>query len=56
MSSGIIVIGASWGGLQAVETLLGGLPTDFSRPVAIVQHREAGADDRLSDLLQQHTA
>ncbi len=43
------------GGLHAVETLLGGLPADFP-PVAIVQHREAGSDDRLSELLQGHTA
>ena len=40
MPSGIVVIGASSGGLHAVETLLGGLPGDFPRPVAIVQHRE----------------
>lgn len=56
MPSGIVVIGASLGGLHAVETLLGGLPASFPRPVAIVQHREAGSDDRLSELLQSHTA
>ncbi len=56
MPSGIVVIGASLGGLHAVETLLRSLPADFPRPVAIVQHREAGSDDRLGDLLQSHTA
>ena len=56
MPSGIVVIGASLGGLHAVETLLRSLTADFPRPVAIVQHREAGSDDRLGDLLQRHTA
>ncbi len=56
MPSGIVVIGASLGGLHAVETLLRSLPADFPRPVAIVQHREAGSDDRLGELLQSHTA
>ncbi len=54
--TGIVVIGASLGGLRAVETLLGGLPAGFPLPVAIIQHREAGSDDRLSDLLQGHAA
>ena len=56
MPSGIVVIGTSLGGLHAVETLLGGLPGDFPQPVAIVQHRETGSDDRLSELLQRYTA
>src|SRR3954468_24465940 len=30
-----VAIGASWGGLQAVETVLGGLPDGFSTPIAI---------------------
>lgn len=44
------------GGLHALETLLGGLPRDFPLSLAIVQHREAGSDDRLGNLLQCHTA
>jgi two-component system, chemotaxis family, protein-glutamate methylesterase/glutaminase len=39
MSYELIVIGASWGGLQALERLLGELPDDFSTPIAIAQHR-----------------
>jgi two-component system, chemotaxis family, protein-glutamate methylesterase/glutaminase len=35
----LIVIGASWGGLTALERLLGGLPGDFQTPIAIAQHR-----------------
>jgi two-component system, chemotaxis family, protein-glutamate methylesterase/glutaminase len=32
-------MGASWGGLHAVETVLGMLPDGFSTPIAIAQHR-----------------
>jgi two-component system chemotaxis response regulator CheB len=35
----LIVIGASWGGLSALECVLGGLPEDFATPIAIAQHR-----------------
>ncbi len=56
MASGIVVVGASLGGLRSLKTLLGGLAADFQAPVAIVQHRHAGSDDGLSGLLQKHTA
>jgi two-component system chemotaxis response regulator CheB len=32
-------MGASWGGLRAVETVLGALPAGFGAPVVIAQHR-----------------
>jgi two-component system, chemotaxis family, protein-glutamate methylesterase/glutaminase len=51
----LIAVGASLGGLQAVETLLSGLPQDFPVPVAVVQHRRADAGDRLRVILQRHT-
>jgi two-component system chemotaxis response regulator CheB len=35
----LIVMGASWGGLSALETVLRALPRDFRTPVAIAQHR-----------------
>ena len=35
-------MGASWGGLRAVNTILEGLPPWFLPPVVIVQHRRAG--------------
>ena len=41
MSVELIVIGASWGGLSALEAVLGALPRDFSTPIAIAQHRAA---------------
>jgi two-component system chemotaxis response regulator CheB len=37
----LIVIGASWGGLRAIECVLGALPKDFRTPIAIAQHRAA---------------
>lgn len=35
----IVCVGASWGGLDAIRTLLAGLPRDLAAPVCIVQHR-----------------
>jgi two-component system chemotaxis response regulator CheB len=39
MAVGLIAMGASWGGLHAMEVVLGGLPKRFSTPIAIAQHR-----------------
>ena len=39
---GLVVIGASWGGLVALERLLEGLPADLDAAVAIAQHRSPG--------------
>ena len=35
----LIVIGTSWGGLNALSTILSPLPKDFPLPILIVQHR-----------------
>lgn len=52
MAVELVAIGASWGGLEAVERVLGGLPSDFGAAVVIAQHRRADADgDRLAQLL-----
>jgi two-component system chemotaxis response regulator CheB len=51
----LVAIGASLGGLTALELLLSGLP-DTMPPIAIVQHRRTDEDGRLSQLLQSHTA
>ena len=51
----LVVIGASWGGLDALTTVVRGLPADFSVPVVIVQHRGPDAESFLSGLLQQWT-
>ncbi|MES1205984.1 MAG: chemotaxis protein CheB [Pseudomonadota bacterium] len=52
----IVAVGASLGGLAAIETLLKGLPASFRCPLVIVQHRRAGEDGRLRDLLQRHSS
>lgn len=51
----IVVVGASWGGLAALNCLIGGLPADFGAPVTIVQHRSRHADNLLASLLQDVT-
>lgn len=55
MAYGIVVVGTSWGGLQALRVLVGGLPADFGMPVVIVQHRHRQSDHMLSTLLQDVT-
>jgi two-component system chemotaxis response regulator CheB len=51
-SEGLIVIGSSWGGLVALETILGSLPADFRTPIAIAQHRAVDSGSgALSELL-----
>jgi two-component system chemotaxis response regulator CheB len=56
MSVGIVVIGASWGGLHALTHLLGALPASFAAPLVIAQHRQPGADELLAGLLGSRTA
>jgi two-component system, chemotaxis family, protein-glutamate methylesterase/glutaminase len=52
----IVVVGASWGGLSALTTLVSGLPADFALPIAVVQHRSKDAESLLGVLLQDHTS
>jgi len=52
----LIVIGASWGGLNAVSSLLDGLHDDVHQPMVVVQHRSAQSEDGgLEQLLARHT-
>lgn len=56
MSYELIVVGASWGGLDALRVLLGGLPDDVHQPIVVAQHRAADAPEGgLSELLQTCT-
>lgn len=48
---GIIVMGASAGGLRALETVLGGLPRGFPVPIVTVQHRSRESSDAYADIL-----
>ena len=42
---GLVAMGASWGGLHAVEIVLGSLPPDFGAPVVIAQHRQVDSNE-----------
>jgi two-component system, chemotaxis family, protein-glutamate methylesterase/glutaminase len=55
MSYEVIAIGASWGGLQALSTLLEGIPTAVDQPIVVAQHRSSEANRGvLESLLQRH--
>jgi two-component system chemotaxis response regulator CheB len=50
--SGVVVcIGASWGGVDALRTVLAGLPADFPAPICVVQHR-GDIDEGLERLVE----
>ncbi len=50
----LVAMGASAGGLVAVSTILALLPSDFTIPIAVVQHR-AKESELLAALLQDST-
>jgi two-component system, chemotaxis family, protein-glutamate methylesterase/glutaminase len=51
----VIAIGASWGGLQAVSTLLDGLPDELEPAIVVAQHRGPDSHRGLFEsLLQRH--
>lgn len=58
MKGSIVVVGASLGGLAALQTLLPALPEDFPWPLAIVQHRlrDGHGKDSLAHTLQSYCA
>jgi two-component system, chemotaxis family, protein-glutamate methylesterase/glutaminase len=49
----MVVIGASYGGLSALQILLPDLSPEFSLPVVIVQHRKKDGDDGLCEYLRK---
>jgi two-component system chemotaxis response regulator CheB len=51
----LVVVGASFGGFDALKTVLGGLPAAFPVPLAIVQH-QGSPGTGLAGLLQRYTA
>ena len=58
MAYGVVVIGSSLGGLQAVSTLLAALPEGFRLPIVIAQHRATvpPSDGELPAIWQRHTS
>lgn len=51
----LVVVGASFGGFDALKTVLGTLPANFPAPVAIVQH-QGNPGSGLATLLQRYSA
>jgi two-component system chemotaxis response regulator CheB len=57
MAVELVAIGASWGGLHAIERVLETLPRGFGAAVVIAQHRRADSDEgRLTRLLDARCA
>jgi len=55
MTYEVIAIGASWGGLQAMGTLLEGIPRELDQAIVIAQHRSVESTRGvLESLLQRH--
>jgi len=52
----IIVIGGSWGGLQASLEILSGLPADFNIPIVLVLHRLKNFDGDLESIYRKKTS
>lgn len=50
----IVVMGASLGGMHALETVFEGLPQDFDLPLAVVYHRGSAGGPHLRAMLQNH--
>jgi two-component system, chemotaxis family, protein-glutamate methylesterase/glutaminase len=51
----LVVVGTSWGGLSALRTLVGALPSSFRMAVTLVQHRHKDSDHVLRALLQERS-
>ena len=51
----LIVMAASFGGVQALREILGKLPADFPAPIAIVQHRSTEPPNMLAKVLGRAT-
>jgi two-component system chemotaxis response regulator CheB len=47
MAYELITVGASWGGMRALGSILDALPTDFEIPIVVAQHRPAAAGSQL---------
>jgi two-component system chemotaxis response regulator CheB len=47
MAYELIAVGASWGGMRAIASVLDALPADFEIPVVVAQHRRATAGDEM---------
>lgn len=51
----LVIVGTSWGGLDALRLMVGALPKDFGLAVIIVQHRHKESGNLLRGFLQDVT-
>ena len=51
----VVVVGTSWGGLDALREIVTALPPDYDVPMTIVQHRHRDSDAMLARILQDYT-
>ena len=51
----IVLVGASYGGVEALQALLPGLSPGLPVPVCVVQHRSRDTDDGLCEFLRGHS-
>lgn len=56
MKASVVALGASTGGPPVLQTILAGLPQDFSLPVLIVQHMSSGFVQGFAEWLAQSSA
>jgi two-component system CheB/CheR fusion protein len=51
----LIVTGSSAGGIEALSTMLSGLPADFPTPIVVAQHLDPRVPSSLATILGKHT-
>jgi len=51
----IVIVGTSWGGLDALRTIVSALPPEYELPTVVVQHRHRDTEALLARLLQDET-
>ena len=52
----IVVIGASWGGIEAATQVFSKLPSNLPVPVVLVQHQRVAVENRLANLFRSRTS
>ncbi len=52
----LVVVGASAGGIEALSTLVSGLPADFPAPIIIAQHLDPSRPSHLEEILSRRSS